>query len=65
MDIAFHVVDQALGARVGEVKIQDDTGIPPARIQKITKLKAGEGEHAITCRAPGADAQLLPEESTS
>ena len=40
MDITFHV-NQGPRARVGSVKIRDDTGIDPARIQKITKLKSG------------------------
>ena len=40
MDITF-LVDQGPIARVGKVTIHDDTGIDPARIQKITKLKSG------------------------
>ncbi len=40
MDITFQV-DQGPIARVGSVKIHDDTGIDPATVQKITKLKSG------------------------
>lgn len=40
MDITF-LVDQGPLARVGEVRIHDDTGIDPATIQKLTKLKRG------------------------
>ncbi len=40
MDVTF-LVDQGPIARVGTVTIHDDTGIDPARIQKITKLKSG------------------------
>ena len=40
MDITF-LVDQGPVARIGEVKIHDDTGLDPGRIQKITKLKSG------------------------
>jgi outer membrane protein assembly complex protein YaeT len=40
MDINFHVVPGEL-ARVGEVKIEGDTGIPPDKIRSLTKLKSG------------------------
>ncbi len=40
MGITF-LVDQGPLARVGRVTIHDDTGIDPARIQKLTKLKSG------------------------
>jgi outer membrane protein insertion porin family len=40
MDITFEV-DQGPVARVGIVKIHDDTGIDPATVQKLTKLKSG------------------------
>ena len=40
MDVTFHVVAGAL-ARVGEVKIHGDSGIPDEKIRSITKLKAG------------------------
>ena len=40
MDVTFHVVPGAL-ARIGEVTLQGDTGIPPGQVQKITKLKPG------------------------
>ncbi len=40
MDITF-LLDQGPVARVGAVKIHDDTGIDPATVQKITKLKSG------------------------
>jgi len=41
MDVTF-LVDQRLLARVGEVRIHDDTGIDPATVQKLTKLKRGK-----------------------
>jgi outer membrane protein assembly complex protein YaeT len=41
MDVTFHVVPNVL-ARVGTVTLQGDTGIPPDKIQKITKLKPGD-----------------------
>ncbi len=41
MDIDFHVVPGEL-ARVGEVTIEGDTGIPPDKVRSITKLKAGD-----------------------
>ena len=40
MDVTF-LVDQGPLARVGDVRIHDDTGIDPATIQKLTKLKPG------------------------
>jgi outer membrane protein assembly complex protein YaeT len=40
MDINFHVAPGMI-ARVGEVKIQGDSSIPPEKIQKVTKLKTG------------------------
>jgi len=40
MAITFQV-EQGPLARVGTVTIHDDTGVDPARIQKITKLKPG------------------------
>jgi outer membrane protein assembly complex protein YaeT len=40
MDVTF-LVNQGPLARVGDVKIHDDTGIDPAAIQKLTKLKHG------------------------
>ncbi len=40
MDMNFHIVPGEL-ARVGAVKIEGDTGIPPEEIQQITKLKPG------------------------
>ncbi len=40
MEVTFQV-NQGPIARVGQVKIHDDTGIDPAKIQKITKLKPG------------------------
>ena len=41
MAIHFHVVPGEL-ARVGEVTIDGDTGIPPQQVRKLTKLKAGD-----------------------
>ena len=41
MDIDFHVVPGEL-ARVGEVTIEGDTGIPPDKVRSLTKLKAGD-----------------------
>ncbi len=41
MEITF-LVEQGPIARVGSVTIHDDTGIDPAKIQKITKLKSGK-----------------------
>jgi outer membrane protein assembly complex protein YaeT len=40
MDMIFHVVPGDL-ARVGVVKIEGDTGIPPDQVTQITKLKPG------------------------
>jgi outer membrane protein assembly complex protein YaeT len=40
MDVTF-LVDQGPLARVGEVRIHDDTGVDPAAVQKLTKLKRG------------------------
>jgi outer membrane protein insertion porin family len=40
MAIDFHVVPAPL-ARVGEVTIEGDTGIPPDKVRSLTKLKAG------------------------
>ena len=40
MDINFHVVPGAV-ARVGEVRLEGDTGIPPDKIRSLTKLKTG------------------------
>ena len=41
MDIDFHVIPGDL-ARVGEVKIEGDTGIPADKIRSLTKLKSGD-----------------------
>ena len=41
MDINFHVVPGEL-ARVGEVTIEGDTGIPPDKVRSLTKLKSGD-----------------------
>jgi outer membrane protein insertion porin family len=41
MDIDFHVVPGEL-ARVGEVTIEGDTGIPPDKVRSLTKLKSGD-----------------------
>ncbi len=41
IDIQFHVVPGVL-ARVGEVTIQGDTGIPPDKVRSLTKLKPGD-----------------------
>ncbi len=41
MDINFHVTPGEL-ARVGEVTIEGETGIPPDKIRSLTKLKAGD-----------------------
>ncbi len=41
MDIDFHVVPGEL-ARVGEVKIEGDAGIPADKIRSLTKLKPGD-----------------------
>ena len=41
MDITFHVVPGEL-ARVGEVTIEGETGIPPEKIRSLTKLKPGD-----------------------
>ena len=41
MEIDFHVVPGEL-ARVGEVTIEGDTGIPPDKIRSLTKLKTGD-----------------------
>lgn len=40
MDVTFHVVPDLL-ARVGEIRIEGDTGIPPEKVQRVTKLKPG------------------------
>ncbi len=40
MDMIFHVVPGDL-ARVGAVKIEGDTGIPPDQVAQVTKLKPG------------------------
>ena len=40
MEIDFHVVPGPV-ARVGEVKLEGDTGIPPDKIRSLTKLKTG------------------------
>ncbi len=40
VEIDFHVVPGPL-ARVGEVKLEGDTGIPPEKIRSLTKLKTG------------------------
>ena len=40
MEIAFHVVPGPL-ARVGEVKVEGQTGLAPDEVLKITKLKPG------------------------
>jgi outer membrane protein insertion porin family len=40
MEVDFHVEPGAL-ARVGQVVIEGDTGIPPDKIRSLTKLKAG------------------------
>ncbi len=40
MEVDFHVVPGP-PARVGEVLIEGDTGIPPDKIRALTKLKAG------------------------
>jgi len=40
MAIAFHVVPGPV-ARVGEVKLDGDTGIPPDKIRSLTKLRTG------------------------
>ncbi|HUI83048.1 MAG TPA: outer membrane protein assembly factor BamA [Candidatus Binatia bacterium] len=40
MAINFHVVPGVL-ARAGEVTIRGDTGIPPERVQSLTRLKPG------------------------
>jgi len=42
LKIDFHVVPGPL-ARVGEVKLEGDTGIPPDKIRSLTKLKTGAG----------------------
>jgi outer membrane protein insertion porin family len=39
MEVDFHVVPGPL-ARVGEVIIEGDTGIPPEKVRSLTKLKA-------------------------
>ncbi len=41
MDIDFHLIPGEL-ARVGEVTIEGDTGIPPEKIYSLTKLKPGD-----------------------
>jgi outer membrane protein insertion porin family len=41
MDIDFHVFPGEL-ARVGEVTIEGDTGIPPDKVRSLTKLKSGD-----------------------
>jgi outer membrane protein assembly complex protein YaeT len=41
MEIDFHVVTGEL-ARVGEVTIEGDTGIPPGKVRSLTKLKTGD-----------------------
>ncbi|HZL65699.1 MAG TPA: outer membrane protein assembly factor BamA [Candidatus Limnocylindrales bacterium] len=41
MDINFHVVPGER-ARVGEVTIEGDTGIPPDKVRSLTKLKSGD-----------------------
>ena len=41
VDIDFHVVPGGL-ARVGEVTIKGDTGIPPDKVRSLTKLKSGD-----------------------
>ncbi len=40
MEVDFHVVPGPL-ARVGEVVIEGDTGIPPDKVRSLTKLKSG------------------------
>jgi outer membrane protein insertion porin family len=40
MEVDFHVVPGPL-ARVGQVVIEGDTGIPPDKIRSLTKLKSG------------------------
>ncbi len=40
MEIAFHVVPGPL-ARVGQVTIEGETGIPPDKVRSLTKLKSG------------------------
>ena len=40
MEVDFHVVPGPL-ARVGQVTIEGDTGIPPDKIRSLTKLKSG------------------------
>ncbi len=40
MEVTFHVV-QGPVARVGEVRIHNDVGVSPGKVQKITKLKPG------------------------
>jgi len=41
MEIDFHVVPGEL-ARVGDVTIEGDTGIPPDKVRSLTKLKTGD-----------------------
>ena len=41
MAIHFHVTPGPL-ARVGDVTIDGDTGIPPQQVRSLTKLKAGD-----------------------
>ena len=41
MDIDFHVIPGDL-ARVGEVKIEGDAGIPADKVRSLTKLKSGD-----------------------
>jgi len=41
MEIDFHVVPGEL-ARVGDVTIEGDTGIPPEKVRSLTKLKTGD-----------------------
>ena len=41
IDINFHVTPGDL-ARVGEVTIEGDTGIPPDKVRSLTKLKTGD-----------------------
>ena len=41
MAIHFHVIPGPL-ARVGDVIIDGDTGIPPQQVRSLTKLKAGD-----------------------
>ena len=65
MAIHFHVVPGEL-ARVGDVTIEGDTGIPPEQVRSLTKLKAGDKVKA-GARHPraGAAARALPEERSS